>query len=88
MISNGLAMLATTHVAPPSDYAITALVEDEPGAIGRVLWLTAWRAVPIAVGLYLVGDRQNLAKKSLGASTSLTVVLYGYILGRKKGWWT
>lgn len=74
--------------APPSTYAIAALVDGEPGALGRVVVLTAFRAVPVGLGLYLVGDRERLIKKSLAVSGTISLAMIGYALGRKRGWWT
>ena len=62
---------------PPSTYAIAALVDGEPGALGRVIELTLTRTVLIAPGLYLVGirDPMSLVKATLGATASITVGL-------------
>lgn len=71
----------------PSTYAIEALVDGEPGALGQVVILTAARAIPIGIGLRVMGERRSLVKKSVGASAAITVTMIGYIVGRKRGWW-
>lgn len=73
---------------PPSDYAIADLVNGVPGAFGRTLFLTALRAVPIGIGLHLVGVRQRRPQRALGISGAVTVTMIGYAYGRKRGWWT
>jgi hypothetical protein len=62
--------------SPPSDYAIYALVNDEPGSMRRVVVLTCARALLIAPGLYASGLRgRRLVASALGASTSVTTLL-------------
>jgi len=62
---------------PPSTYAIAALVDGEPGALGRVVELTLTRSMLIAPGLYVAGIRDpgSLVKATLGATVSITVGL-------------
>jgi len=72
--------------SPPSTYAIAALVDGEPGAFGRVVKLTLFRAIPIGVGLRIAGQRERLARSSLIVSASITAAMLGYAYGRKRGW--
>lgn len=72
---------------PPSSWAIEALVQGEPGALGDVVWLTLYRAVPIGAGLYLAGAKRRLVRNSVAASAAVSVTMIGYAWGRKKGWW-
>lgn len=72
--------------APPSTYAIASLVDGDPGALGRVVLLTAFRAVPVGVGLRLMGHKQKLVTTSLAVSPSITAAMIAYAYGRKRGW--
>ena len=62
---------------PPSTYAISAWVNKEPGAFGRVVNLTLTRMLFIAPGLFIAGVRDPwmLTKATLGATTSITLSL-------------
>lgn len=72
--------------APPSTYAIAALVDGEPGALGRVVVLTLFRSIPIGVGLRLAGQRKRLVKTSVTVSSTITAAMLAYAYGRKRGW--
>ena len=63
--------LAQSAGDPPSSWAIESFVQGEAGAVGRVVWLTLWRAVPIGIGLRLVGQR-NTVKSAAAASSAVT----------------
>lgn len=70
--------------APPSSYAIAALLEGEPNALDRVVRLTLKRVLFIAPGLFLAGRRgENLVKESLAASASITVLLTFYYADKR-----
>ena len=59
---------------PESTYAISALVDGEPGALPRVVGLTALRSVIIGGGLYVAGVRgARLYRGALAASTAVSV---------------
>lgn len=65
--------------SPPSTYAILALLEGEPGALGRVAVGTAQRMVLIAPGLWLAGFRgRDLLAGTAAASASVTLGLIAY----------
>lgn len=65
--------------APPSKYAVAALLDGEPGATGRVIASTAKRMLLIAPGLWAVGLRdKELLKSTAAASISITVGLIAY----------
>lgn len=59
---------------PESTYAIAAWVNGEPRAFGRVLNLTASRALFLLPGLYVAGVREPklLAKAAVGASLGIS----------------
>jgi len=62
--------------APPTDYAIYALVRGEPRALQRVAGLTLVRACLIAPGLYVAGIRgRKLVTQSLAASVGVSALL-------------
>ena len=58
---------------PPSTYAIAALMEGQPGSIGRVANLTLSRMVFIAPGLFLAGVRDPKKLLTLTASVSVSL---------------
>lgn len=69
--------------APPSTYAVAALIDGEPGALPRVVGLTLLRAVPIGVGLYIAGERKHVVRNATIVSTTLTAGMLAYVLWRK-----
>tara|TARA_Y100000593_G_scaffold63570_1_gene117484 strand:+ start:1170 stop:1415 length:246 start_codon:yes stop_codon:yes gene_type:complete len=74
--------------SPPSVYEIAALLDGEPGALGRVVVLTAQRAVLIGTGLYFAGIRdKQLALGALYGSVAVTLwIAAGFALeGREEG---
>lgn len=74
---------------PPSAYAISAWVHGEPGALGRVVNLTASRMIFIVPGVLLAGVRapMEVIKISAGVSLALTVGLaLTYRMKRRRGW--
>jgi hypothetical protein len=74
------------RAAPPSTYAIQALLEGQKGALLRVGQTTLTRTAFIAPGLYLAGLRgRDLVRATAYASLSITagLVLY-YAWGRPK----
>lgn len=71
--------------SPPSDYAIHALVNGEPGALSRVVGLTFVRSCLIAPGLYATGERgADLAKKALASSAGVSVLLTAWYWLRRR----
>ena len=71
--------------APPSDYAIEALVRGRPGGLSRTVVLTAWRSLLIAPGLYVAGVRgKSLAWGSVAASVSITLGMIAVRAARKR----
>jgi hypothetical protein len=71
--------------APPSDYAIEALVRGRPGGLSRTAVLTAWRSLLIAPGLYVAGVRGKcLAWGSVAASVSITLGMIAIRAARKR----
>lgn len=81
-----LAQYPPEQQSPPSTYAIAALVDGEPGALGRTVLLTLSRSVPIGIGLRLSGQRIGLVRNSLVVSTTITVAMLAYAYGRKQRW--
>lgn len=70
--------------APPSDYAIEALVRGRPGGLPRTLGLTAKRTLFIAPGLYLAGIRgRQLFWGSVAASVTITLGMIAVRAARK-----
>ena len=64
---------------PPTDYAISAFVEGQPGSSLRVVNLTLQRSLLILPGLYVVGLRnKDLILASLSASCSITLGLLAW----------
>ena len=70
--------------APPSDYAIEALVRGRPGGLPRTLALTAKRTLFIAPGLYFAGIRgRQLFWGSVAASVTITLGMIAIRAARK-----
>ena len=68
--------------SPPSDYAIHAWVQGQPGAMTDVAMLTLQRSILILPGLWLTGFRgTTLAKATAAATLSITATLAVYY------WW-
>lgn len=65
--------------APPSTYAIAAWLDGEPGAFSRVVLLTTVRALPIGVGMALVGHRERIVRDALIVSGVLTLGMALYL---------
>ena len=71
--------------APPSDYAIEALVRGRPGGLPRTLGLTAKRTLFIAPGLYFAGIRgRQLFWGSVAASVTITLGMIAIRAARKR----
>lgn len=78
--------------APPSTYAVAAVIEGQRGAVLRAVGLTLARGVAIAPGLWLAGRAfkieglrgWKLVGTSLAASSMITLFMFGwYSLGTK-----
>ena len=71
--------------APPSSYAIADMIEGKPGALPRVVKLTALRSVFLIPGLFAAGIRgTTLLKGAALGSVSLSVYLLGLYSVRKR----
>jgi len=70
--------------SPPSTYAIAAVLNNEPGAWGRVLLSTIVRGFAIAPGLYLAGIRgRQCVKGAALSSVGLTTILFLLYIHKK-----
>jgi hypothetical protein len=70
--------------SPPSDYAVLALVERQPGSFSRVAKLTAKRSLLIAPGLWLAGFRgSDLVRATAAATLSITAGLTIYYWAKR-----
>lgn len=71
--------------APPSSYAIADMIEGKPGALPRVVKLTALRSVFLVPGLYVAGVRgPALLKGAAWGSVGLSLYLLGLYSTRKR----
>ena len=71
--------------APPSSYAIADMIEGKPGALPRVVKLTALRSVFLVPGLYVAGARGPLLLKGAAwGSVGLSLYLLGLYSTRRR----
>ena len=73
--------------SPPSSYAVQALLEGEPGSVGRVLEATLLRTVFVLPGLYFATPYRGrrLLGVAIACSGSITLSLILYYGLRKNG---
>lgn len=70
--------------SPPTTYAVLAAIEGEPGSWERVAFGIGVRALPIAVGMFIVGVRGwRLPVGALLASSLVTGMLFAHYGARK-----
>lgn len=68
----------------PSAQSALSLVNGESGAVFSVLRDMTMRASLIGVGLYAVGERTALVKKSLYAAGAIEIAVLGFAYLHKK----
>ncbi len=72
----------------PSVVAAEALLKNQPGAVGKLLWSLAQRAAIIAPALYLAGERKRVVRYTLVATLAIEAVVLWEVrrqLGVRRG---
>lgn len=72
----------------PSVVAAEAVLTNQPGAVGKLLWSLAQRAAIIAPALYLAGERKRVVRYTLVATLAIEAVVLWEVrrqLGVRRG---
>lgn len=67
---------------PSSDAAVTLVRGNIASGLVGVVASTVLRAALIAGGLYLVGQRDHLARNSLGAASAIEAFVLAWVAGK------